>query len=86
MNGLGELVDLGQFPFDKNFDAAVREVSHVPDQVETASQPAACRSKPYPLNPAGICDAPTFQGHEFAKLPVPGLALCARSLADQCDR
>ena len=68
VKSVGEVLDLGRFPFDKNFHAAIREVSHIPDQLETPSQPAAGRPKTHTLNPAGICHAPSFQGHEFATL------------------
>jgi hypothetical protein len=69
-DGMDVAVNLARFSLGHNFDTTVREVTHVPDNLKTARQPAAGRSKPDALNPARTDDAPSFQSHEFPRCSV----------------
>jgi hypothetical protein len=58
-------IDLGRFSLGHDFDAAIGEVSHVAGHLEAACQPAAGRSKSNPLDPTGVANTPSFEGHEI---------------------
>ena len=53
-DGIQEAVDLGRIPLGQQFNTAIGEVAHVPDDVEAASQPPAGRTKANAMNPARI--------------------------------
>lgn len=52
-NRVEKAVDLGGFPLDDQFDAAVGKVPHVTDDLATPSQPGGGGPKAYTPNPPG---------------------------------